>query len=63
MANNRLLDRLAIIVGIFGERGWAEIMVVGNDGTTQTLPVVKEVDDKIRYSRKVLAEFGRKPMT
>ncbi len=63
VANNRLLDRLAIVVGMFGERGWAEAQVVANDGTTQTLPLVKEGDEKIRYARKVLAEFGRRPTT
>jgi hypothetical protein len=60
--NNRLLDRLAIVVGLFGERGWAEAQVVTNDGEIQTLPLTKEGDEKIRYARKVLGEFGRKPM-
>ena len=56
-------DRLAIVVGIFGERGWGELQVITNDGDMQTLPVTKDTDEKIRYARKVLAEFGRKPIT
>ncbi len=61
--NNRLLDRLAIVVGIFGSRGWGELAVVTEDGTTQHRPVTPDTNDKIQYARKVLAEFGRKPVT
>lgn len=61
--NPRLLDRLAIIVGLFGERGWAEVPVVETDGTVRVMPLTKEWNDKVQYARRVLQEFGRKPMT
>ena len=60
--NLRLLDRLAIIVGMFGERGWPEMQVTDSDGQIRTLPISKEYAEKVQYARKVLAEFGRKPM-
>jgi hypothetical protein len=63
LPNARLLDRLAIVVGLFGQRGWAEIAVVEEDGLARRLPVTREVNDKIVYARKVLSEFGRKPTT
>jgi hypothetical protein len=63
LPNQRLLDRLAIVVGLFGQRGWAEIAVVEEDGLARRLPVTREVNDKIVYARKVLSEFGRKPTT
>jgi hypothetical protein len=63
LPNQRLLDRLAIVVGLFGQRGWAEIAVVEEDGLARRLPVTREVNDKIVYARKVLSEFGRKPIT
>lgn len=61
--NPRLLDRLAIIVGLFGERGWPECQVLDTDGKIKTLPVTNEIAAKVQYARKVLAEYDRKPMT
>ena len=60
--NPRLLDRLAIIVGLFGERGHAEIAVKEDDGRIQIRAASDEIDAKVRYARKILAEYGRKPM-
>lgn len=59
----RVLDRLAIVVGLFGTRGWAEMTVVEDDGLARRLPVTKDVNDRIVYARKVLGEFDRKPIT
>lgn len=59
--NKRLVDRLAIVVGLFGQRGWAEIEVDLN-GRRTILPVSQDVNEKVRYARKVLADFGRVPV-
>ncbi len=59
----RLLDRLAIVVGIFGSHGWPELQVCLDNGTTEHRPVTKDIADKVYYARKVLTEFGRKPIT
>ncbi len=60
---NRLLDRLAIVTGLFGSHGWGEVQVTQDDGTTEHLPVVTHIQEKIIYARKVLKEFGRNPIT
>lgn len=57
----RLLDRLAIVAGLFGTRGWAEIEVDLN-GRRTVLPVSQDVNAKVKYARGVLKEFGREPM-
>ena len=59
----RLLDRLAIVVGLFGSRsrGWAEIEVE-HLGKRQVMAASEDVNKKIQYARSVLKEFGREPM-
>ena len=63
LPNARLLDRLCIVVGLFGTRGWAEMTVVEDDGLARRLPVTKDINDRVQYARKVLKEFGRNPIT
>lgn len=61
--NQRILDRLAIIVGLFGTRGWPEIEVTDDSGRERKMPVSGAVYAKIQYARKVLAEFNRSPIS
>lgn len=58
---SRVVDRLAIVAGVFGTRGWGEIEVDLN-GRRTVLPVSAEVNAIIQYARKVLADFDRKPI-
>lgn len=61
--NKRILDRLAIVVGLFGERGWPEMRVMDTDDQIKTLPLPDELAAKVQYARKFLLEFDRKPIT
>ncbi len=59
--NRVLLDRLCLIVGLFGQRGWPEVEVQVDDDNTQRWPLPEYAAMKVQAARKLLAEHGRLP--
>lgn len=61
--NPRLLHQFQHVVGLFGERGWPSVTVVMDDGTERNFPLPEQAASRIQYCRKILAEYGRGPIT
>jgi len=59
----RVLDTLAMVLGVFGQKGWAEVEVTNQLGASEIMPTSKPVDEKVRTARRLLAEFGLRPTT
>ena len=61
--NVRLLNHFAMIVGLFGKRGWPSVNVVQDDNTERFYPVTEEAAKKVQYARQILREYGKGPVT
>ena len=61
--NPRLLNQLALIVGLFGARGWPSVNVVQDDNTERFYPLPESAAKRIQYCRQLLREYGKTPVT